>query len=82
MDFSDHVSVTNCTKCGFKIVKPSRKRPNDMFGNILSCPECDHEWVVTWSIFRHKDETGGVLDDMTTRCSTPRIEQSLLSEFD
>lgn len=77
----DMVSVTNCTKCGFKIIKPSRKRPNSMFGNKLTCPECKHEWIVTWSIFRHKDETGGILEDITSKAMVPCIQQTLLSEF-
>ena len=76
MNIENLVSVTNCPKCGFKIIQPYRKRPNSIFGNKLSCPKCKHKWIVTWSIIRDKDETGGILEYMVSY-----IQQTLLSEF-
>ena len=71
-DRSRWVEVTNCNKCGFKIIKPWNPRPYSLFGSKQICPEGKFEFVVSWSILSDKDDDGGMLEELTHKAMSPQ----------
>ncbi|MDF1540765.1 MAG: hypothetical protein P1Q69_17850 [Candidatus Thorarchaeota archaeon] len=85
-DSSELVEVTGCSECGHKFIEPYRPRPHSLFRSEVICPSCGKVFVVTWSILRDRNDSGGTLEDLTFRGLTEkrvytRINQTTLGCF-